>query len=1059
MKRIIIALLAFLTLIPVFGADTLAGEYIGGAEDESEAILLRKAFTIKAADERWVLRVNSLGYHEAYINGTKVTDAVLMPAVSQLNKRSLVVSYDVTNLIRKGRNELVLWIGSGWYKAKTFAGSNCGPLVKAELSPLTPHPSPLIITDASWQYAYSGHRDWGTGEAHRFGGEIIDGRVVPVSLSTKDLNKMDWKPVRVVTVEGMELSAQCCEPCRVQETLEPVSITADKEGRIVADFGRIVNAMIDITLPQLPAGDTTKVSFSDVRRDDGSYYFVTSDRYISSGRSGGDHFQSRFNHHVFRYVVIESTDTISTDISRSPLLAPRSSSTSLSIRAHRMRTDFRRTASFESSDEELNKIHDLVAYTLENLAYNGYMVDCANIERLGYGGDGNASTQTLQTLFDVERLYDNWLMAWRDAIHDDGSLPHTAPAPYFAGGGPYWCSFVVQAPWRTYMNYGHADVLRENYATMKLWLKYVDKYTVDGLLKKWPDQPDRWWYLGDWAAPRGVDVQNEASVDLVNNCVMCQVYLQLEQIARQLGEETDARNFRERYERLRETVHQRFYHPDEKTYATGSQIDMVYPMLVGVTPDSLRQVVRDKLMERTERVYDGHLSTGLVGVPVLTEWAVQQHEADWMYAMLKKHGYPGYLYMIDSGATGTWEHWDGQRSRLHNCFNGIGSWFYQALGGIVALEPGYQKVRIDPQIPKGLEWVRVTQDTPQGRIVVNRRGQRLHVELPEGITAIIQGRAYGGGSYDLVLRDTTRATKIVAELNNPMSDYVLVAAHRGDWRNHPENSLSAVESAIQMGVDIVEIDLKRTKDSVLVVCHDPTIDRTTNGRGYISDLTYDELMQYNLKTGHDIDVPGEKMPTLRQVLELCKDRVLVNVDQGYAYYPQVLKLARELGVEEQIVIKSGLPRSELLSPSPLGGIRGDGGAVLPPLGGIRGGLSSLFYMPVIGVSDESDMTVFNDYADAPDRPKAFELCFGKIDNTVRQAAQKVVMGGSRLWVNTLWASLCGGYHDDRAFESVDPNDVYGVILDLGTSIIQTDRPEFLIRYLEHKGRRTFNTGL
>ena len=161
--------------------------------------------------------------------------------------------------------------------------------------------------------------------------------------------------------------------------------------------------------------------------------------------------------------------------------------------------------------------------------------------------------------------------------------------------------------------------------------------------------------------------------------------------------------------------------------------------------------IRDKLMERTASVYEGHLKTGLVGVPVITEWATLAKECDWMYGLLKQHGYPGYLYMLDHGATGTWEHWNAHRSRLHNCFNGIGSWFYQALGGIIADAPGYRHIILDPQIPNGLEKVDVTKETPYGTIVVRREGQRLHFELPVGITASVKGKEYTCGSYDIIL--------------------------------------------------------------------------------------------------------------------------------------------------------------------------------------------------------------------------------------------------------------------------------------------------------------------
>ena len=83
-----------------------------------------------------------------------------------------------------------------------------------------------------------------------------------------------------------------------------------------------------------------------------------------------------------------------------------------------------------------------------------------------------------------------------------------------------------------------------------------------------------------------------------------------------------------------------------------------------------------------------------------------------------------------------------------------------------------------------------------------------------------------------------RAAAIVAEIHNPRSKNVVVASHRGDWRNWPENSLAAIESVIGMGADIVEIDLALTSDSVLVVCHDRTLNRTTTGKGLILSLIH-----------------------------------------------------------------------------------------------------------------------------------------------------------------------------------------------------------------------------
>ena len=145
--------------------------------------------------------------------------------------------------------------------------------------------------------------------------------------------------------------------------------------------------------------------------------------------------------------------------------------------------------------------------------------------------------------------------------------------------------------------------------------------------------------------------------------------------------------------------------------------------------------------------------------------------------------------------------------------------------------------------------------------------------------------------------------KLLRELRNPKSDYVFVIAHRADWRNFPENSLEAIESAIQMGVDIVELDVHRTADGELVVCHDKTIDRTTNGKGKISELTLDYIRSRYLRAGHRA-VTRYKMPTLAEALDVCNGRILINIDKGINYYDQIMDMLVKRNMADQVIIKS-----------------------------------------------------------------------------------------------------------------------------------------------------------
>ena len=99
----------------------------------------------------------------------------------------------------------------------------------------------------------------------------------------------------------------------------------------------------------------------------------------------------------------------------------------------------------------------------------------------------------------------------------------------------------------------------------------------------------------------------------------------------------------------------------------------------------------------------------------------------------------------------------------------------------------------------------------------------------------------------ITLQAASRSEQIRADLENASVDKVFVVAHRAAWKKAPENSRLSVEHAIEMGVDIVEIDIRRTKDGVFVLMHGGTINRTTNGKGKVSDFTYEELSEFKLK--------------------------------------------------------------------------------------------------------------------------------------------------------------------------------------------------------------------
>lgn len=304
------------------------------------------------------------------------------------------------------------------------------------------------------------------------------------------------------------------------------------------------------------------------------------------------------------------------------------------------------------------------------------------------------------------------------------------------------------------------------------------------------------------------------------------------------------------------------------------------------------------------------------------------------------------------------------------------------------------------------------------------------------------------GCKEAAPKYANRADAIAAQIHDPASKYVVVACHRGDWRNFPENSISAIESIIRYGADIMELDLKLTKDSVLVLSHDRDVKRCTNFSSVfkdepeksakVSDLTYEEIQMLSLKRAHGVVIDSIKMPTLEQALRCCKDRICVNVDQGYEYYDLVLVITEKLGTTDQILIKGKKPIEVVAAHE-------------------SKYEHNMMYMPIVDIQKSAGQKLFDSYLEQGVVPLAYEVCWQSNDDGAFDAACKKIIGqGSKVWVNTIWASLCGGdgNDDDAAYLADDPGQVYQQYLDKGVSMIQTDRPEQLINWLKSKGRHT-----
>ena len=627
------------------------------------------------------LKVASLGYHEVYVNGYYVPDGALHPAVSQLDKRALEVTYDITRFLKKGDNVIQLWIGQGWGRVYGTPAAVRAVLTKTVSDGECGEELVILKTDSTWQVTPTGYSYTGSWQPMQFGGEKYDSRVTP-----------DWRPASIYEAKGITISLQEFKGNRIIDDIAPVSETVQSDGSILLDFGRVITGTFYAIFNPAPE-EGQEITMEYLDHLEAKPPFTEKDIFIADG-SANEHFQNRFHLHTFRYVRVTGAGGYERHFTAYQISAVHPEE----------------GATFECSDPHLNAIHDMVKYTLSCLTFSGYMVDCPHIERMGYGGDGNSSTMTLQTLWDVRDTYRDWMQAWSDAMDSTGDLPYVAPA-FRTGGGPYWSGFIIKAPYRTYLNYGDPSLIYKHYDEMCRWLDFVEKHCDDGILKPWPDNERRSWFLGDWLAPEGVDIGGE-SVLHTSNCFLAECLSDMVQMARITRHTEDAKRYAQWRERLVKAIHRHFYHPETHTYANGTPLDQCYALLQGIPPDSATaQAVKEHLLKDCHGKYRDHIAGGLMGVPIFTEWCIRERQADLMATILRQPDYPGYLNMINNGATTTWESWDcgrpgkEDRSRVHNCYNGIGIWFYQAIAGIRPdpEQPGYKHFFIDPQPCPGID--------------------------------------------------------------------------------------------------------------------------------------------------------------------------------------------------------------------------------------------------------------------------------------------------------------------------------------------------------------------
>lgn len=277
------------------------------------------------------------------------------------------------------------------------------------------------------------------------------------------------------------------------------------------------------------------------------------------------------------------------------------------------------------------------------------------------------------------------------------------------------------------------------------------------------------------------------------------------------------------------------------------------------------------------------------------------------------------------------------------------------------------------------------------------------------------------------IRDTTR------------SDYVWVAAHRGDWIYAPENSLESLRHDIYWGVNLMETDVRLTKDGKIIMMHDWTVDRTTNGHGAIADMTLAEIKKLRLKSNFGTKT-NMQVPTLEEFIKAAGKKVFLYLDkagqdlpgnpQGYMV-KQLLKVLKDNNALEESVFVLDWPYQKAKE------IFGDN-------------LERVVYVPVIQDDIPNLKEYVNEYIYKL-HPVAFQFRMASLDSDTYRLLPVVLKSGAKPFIAATWAEHTAN-HDDQTSLFKRPSAGWGWLIDKGFRIIETNYPLDVITYLKSENR-------
>lgn len=716
--------------------DDWKARWITAATDSATATpanpLLRTAFDVNRPVASAFAYITAHGLYEARLNGQRIGDAYLTPGWTSYNKRLQYQTYDITALLRKGKNAIGAMLGNGWYRGTIgfetqheFYGKDRSLLLQLIIR-YKDGGADTIATGPGWRSA--------TGEvtaSEIYNGERIDHHLTRSGWSNPEFDDSKWTGVQTEDFPLRNLIATINEPVRKHETFPALRLITTPKGEQVLDFGQNLVGWVVVSVKGHPA-DSLLLSHAEVLDKEGNFYTdnlrkaKAEDVYILGNAKTGDTetFEPHFTFHGFRFVRIEGWKG-PIDINDFTAVA--------------LYSDMPKTGTFTCSDPLINQLQHNIQWGQQG-NFLDVPTDCPQRdERLGWTGDAQVFSRTAAFNRGVENFFEKWLKDVAADQQQNGAVPFVIPNILGNGTSAGWADVATIIPWNLYLAYGDQHVLEDQYPSMKAWVEYIRAQAKNDL---W----NTGFHFGDWLFYRPFDDNDGRSAVtdkyLIAQCFYAHSTQLLINAADVLGKKEDISRYTELLTKIKAAFLREYVTPNGRL-VSNTQTAYVLALEFDMLPENLRDQAADRLVKNIQD-YNFHLTTGFLGTPYLCHVLSDYGYVSVAYKLLMQDTYPSWLYPVKMGATTIWERWDGikpdstfqtpgMNSFNHYSYGAIGDWMYRVIAGIdtYAADPGYHHSRIDPHPGGNLTSAGADLQSPYGLLSSHWRlaGDTLYIDL------------------------------------------------------------------------------------------------------------------------------------------------------------------------------------------------------------------------------------------------------------------------------------------------------------------------------------------